>query len=534
MIHLLRFAFASPIRLLATLCIAALVLTMCARASAQVILVQTPGDFDGSFGGGDGKVPNIPVGDISSDVAAVALQPDGKIVLVGGCVDAGTVWKFCVVRLNADGGLDTTFDGPAGTGNGRFMFEIGTTGNGARAVAIQPDGKILISGICVNGGFVRFCLARLNVDGSFDTSFVGPASTASGRFSFSIVGENDYPTLLALQPDGRILVAGYCARGGATPTCAARLNADGSFDTSFRPSSPYGAGKYVFDVVDDNDNYNESIALQPDGKIVLAGYCPNSTSSQYFFCIARLTASGALDSTFSTDGKLKFSSTTGEDLLRRIAIQPDGKIVAVGRCSNIVCLARINSNGTLDTTFDGPESLNPGNGKFSLTLGAGFSEMPNVALQPDGKILVAAKCSGDGGAVCVARLGPDGRRDGTFDGPTGSGGGFVYLTIGSTNIIRAMALQPDGKTVLAGWCSDVICVARIYGGPFGYKNCSPDIDGDGRMTPTVDALINTRVMLGLTGSAVTGGINFPASAKRNSWSEIRNYLVSQCGMSIVP
>jgi hypothetical protein len=98
------------------------------------------------------------------------------------------------------------------------------------------------------------------------------------------------------------------------------------------------------------------------------------------------------------------------------------------------------------------------------------------------------------------------------------------------NVLRALKR-------IAAQCIGVvmnICATRLSGGPFGYQSCSPDIDGDGLMTATVDALINTRVMLGLTGSAVTGGITFPADATRNSWSDIRTYLVTQCGMTIAP
>ena len=100
-----------------------------------------------------------------------------------------------------------------------------------------------------------------------------------------------------------------------------------------------------------------------------------------------------------------------------------------------------------------------------------------------------------------------------------------------------MTLQPDGKVLLAGYCTNGatigFCVARYDGGPFGYRNCSLDIDGDGSVLATTDSLIHTRIALGITGPAVVNGITFPPTATRNTWPLIRDYLVTQCGMSLV-
>jgi hypothetical protein len=106
--------------------------------------------------------------------------------------------------------------------------------------------------------------------------------------------------------------------------------------------------------------------------------------------------------------------------------------------------------------------------------------------------------------------------------------------------VKAMQLQPDGKILVAGYCKSSVsapatfCIARLNPGSSGARNCTPDIDGDGRSTATVDGLIMTRVMLGLTGTAVTGGITFPAAAPRKTWSAIRSYLVTHCAMTLGP
>jgi Domain of unknown function (DUF5122) beta-propeller len=134
---------------------------------------------------------------------------------------------------------------------------------------------------------------------------------------------------------------------------------------------------------------------------------------------------------------------------------------------------------------------------------------------------------------CAARYNANGTLDTTWNST-----GTVITPIGTGNDrASAIALQPDGKVLLAGYCSNGsdtdFCAARFDGGPFGYQNCKPDLDGDGLNTATVDGLINMRVMLGMTGSAVTNGITFPANVTRNTWPLIREYLVTQCGMSLV-
>ena len=112
--------------------------------------------------------------------------------------------------------------------------------------------------------------------------------------------------------------------------------------------------------------------------------------------------------------------------------------------------------------------------------------------------------------------------------PAGNGSSFAYAAL----------LQPDGKIVLAGNCfsgsTSDFCAVRYDGGSFSFQNCKPDLDGDGRFLATTDALIYTRIALGITGNAVVGGITFAANATRNTWSLIRDYLVTQCGLSLVP
>ncbi|MDW8312412.1 MAG: hypothetical protein RMK02_06710 [Burkholderiales bacterium] len=506
---------------------------------------QVPGSFDGSFALGNGKA-FISFGTNTGETAsAVVVQPDGKILLAGICAPTSSHsynGNFCLARLLSNGQLDPDFDGPSGNGDGKFTLSMGGTDNMATAVLVQPDGKIVVAGSCNFGspGGFDFCIARLLPNGDYDPSFTGPASGTSmsgpGRFAFPVGSANDFVSEIVRQPDNKILLVGTCSQAGSADFCLARINPDGTFDTSFNGPSSSGGGRFLLQMTTAWDSAN-AVAIQPDGKILVAGTCGGSTDD---FCIARLLANGTFDSSFGSSGKTIFPVGTSGDNVNAIAVQPDGRIVLAGHCyigsSFKFCLARLNTDGTLDDTFDGPSGT--GNGKFDFPIGQN-DYATALALAPDGKIIVAGYCdvviSAD---FCLARLNPDGSLDTTFDGPNPvPGNGKFPLPIGSTtDIATSMALQPDGKIVVAGFCSNGsnydFCVARLNGGPFGYQQCSMDIDGDGQHLATRDGLIMTRVMLGLTGSAVTQGITFAPHATRTSWSAIRNFLVTQCGMSL--
>ncbi len=151
-------------------------------------------------------------------------------------------------------------------------------------------------------------------------------------------------------------------------------------------------------------------------------------------------------------------------------------------------------------------------------------------------MLLAGGCAnGTNETFCVIRYNADGRLDTAWNST-----GKVISPIDTASVEPpsvTMVLQPDGKVLLAGTCfngsNNDFCAIRYDGGPFGYKNCSLDIDGDNRVLATTDSLIHARIALGITGSAVTNGITFPPTATRNTWPLIRDYLVTQCGMSLV-
>jgi uncharacterized delta-60 repeat protein len=526
---------------------AALLSCLSNSGNVQAIPAQIPGDLDMSFASGTGVISNFTVSPFgSSQATAMALQSDGKIVLAGYC-DGPNSQDFCVVRLNPDGSQDASFVGPLGNGNGAMLLDVGGNNDTANAVAIQPDGKILVAGSCHNGANNDFCIARLNPNGSLDATFDGPSGTGNGQVMLPIGSSDDFATAMALQPDGKIVLVGNCVVSNQNDFCAARLNVDGSFDTSFVGPNGTAAGKFTFPMGISND-YATAVALQSDGMIVIAGRCV-SPMVDFDFCITRLTGVGAFDTTFdgpggSSNGKFLLPISSSNDLLSALLIQPDGKILLAGSClvgiaNNDFCVARLLADGSFDSTFDGPSGT--GDGKILLPITASKSDNATaLALQPDGKILLGGHCdSGTNEDFCLARLHIDGSLDQSFDGPGGTGNGKFLLPIGaSNNVAGAMLLQPDGKIVIGGYCdigggSNQFCLARLYGGPFGYKNCSMDIDGDGKVLPTTDGLLLTRIALGFTGAAVLSGAQ-GVGATRNTWPKVRDYLVNQCGMSVAP
>ncbi len=261
------------------------------------------GSLDSTFGSG-GKLTTDFGG---FDVAlGVALQADGKIVAVGG---GGSGSDFALARYNADGSLDASF----GSG-GMVTTDFGGF-EAATAVAIQGDGKIVVTGSTFSGGFQQFVLARYNGDGGPDTSFGG------GKVVTDFGLGSGFGGALAIQTDGKIVAAG---RAG-TDFVVARYNGDGSPDASFGSggivSTDFGGA--LFDAA-------FGVALQSNGKIVAAGSTFNGFSPPAAdFAFARYNPDGSLDPSFGS-GKVT-TDLGGFDVAAGIALQADGKIIAAGQ-----------------------------------------------------------------------------------------------------------------------------------------------------------------------------------------------------------
>ncbi|MET9965919.1 calcium-binding protein [Streptomyces sp. NPDC006356] len=286
------------------------------------------GALDSGFGTGGRVITDVRG---SEDYAnGVAVQADGKIVVVGRTSDPETLNpEFTVVRYNPDGTLDTGF----GTG-GTVVTEFGTGGpSEAFSVKVQANGGI----VAVGSSGAAFALARYNGDGSLDTGFDG-----DGRVTTTFAGGAATAFDVALQSDGKIVAAGragYNYPANASDFALARYNGDGSLDTGFDADGRVTTAFAEADVIG-------GVALQSDGKIVVSGF------SDFDFALARYNPTGTLDSGFSGDGKVTtdFGSGTldrGSDL----ALQSDGKIVVAGMSQAEFAVSRYNPDGNLDGGF---------------------------------------------------------------------------------------------------------------------------------------------------------------------------------------
>lgn len=356
----------------------------------RIIRLNTDGSIDNSFAVGTG---------FDAGVNTVVVQPDGKIVVGGNFANFNGTPAGAIVRLMPDGSLDATFNTLSGTG---FTYSPGILGK-IRTISLQSDGKMIVGGefLYYNGSNIAN-LIRLNANGSID-----------GTFNSSGALINSFVWTTAIQPDGKILVGGdFLAFNGVTQKYILRLNTDGTADATFNTGS-YCNGKL------------RSIAIQPDGKIVIAGYF-TSYNGVARNSIARLNADASLD--------LSFNPGTGFNTwVSRVALQADGKILAGGgfltfNGSTRNGIVRINSDGSLDAGY------NPYTGSSSYYVWS-------FAVQPNGKIIFGGSFNSVNGVYSykIARIEEDGSLDVSFN-PLNGANHTVYTT----------TVQSDGKIIVGG------------------------------------------------------------------------------------
>jgi uncharacterized delta-60 repeat protein len=369
-----------------------------------------PGLIDNTFDF-DGKLQLAPLSAGADGGRGVVVLPDGKILVVGNNSSSITV----AARYNADGTLDTTF------GVGGRISIAGSSTNTVYDVELTADGKILISGERAS----KFWLMRLNADGSLDTSF-GTNCEAFATFSSSAAGRT-----MAQQADGKIVVVGTSSSDFA----AARFNADGTLDTTF------GTAGLVLIPIGTTTDSAYDVAVQTDGKIVIVGSAFNSSTVEDY-AVIRLTSSGALDTTFATGGKAILSLGAGStaEIAKKVALQADGKIVVAGNTAGAMNVLRLNTDGTLDTTFSGD-----GLATQPFAIPASTDAM---VIGADGKILLAGYLQSATTNLdwAFARFNADGTNDASF----GTGGARVVGLGTGSDRIYAAALQSDGRIVVAG------------------------------------------------------------------------------------
>jgi uncharacterized delta-60 repeat protein len=413
-----------------------------------------PGDLDTTFNPPNGVVTYD--GGISRDYgSAVAIQPDGKIVVAGGSYTSPRPYDVLVLRYNADGSPDNDF----GT-NGVVTYDGGSRDWGW-GMALQSDGKIVVAGHTNTVGSGRrdfdLLVLRYNADGSLDRSF-----GTNGVVTYDGGGVHEYGRAVAIQSDGKIVVAGGTGTTSYGNLLVFRYNADGSLDKSFGTNgvATYSGTRHAC---------AWTLAIQSDGKIVVAGESSNGTDQDVL--VLRYNADGSLDSSFGTSGLVTYDTGSGHDYAESVAIQPDGKIVVAGwgwRWD--LLLFRYNADGSLDSSFGT-------NGVVAYEGEDG--DCVAVAIQPDGKIVAAGSTyNGTDVDVWVLRF----KTDGSLDNSFGTDGVATYDGGGSNEYAWKVAIQSDGNIVIAGegnnGSNNDVLVLRLIGGGSEPIPASIDIEPD--------------------------------------------------------
>jgi uncharacterized delta-60 repeat protein len=399
------------------------------------------GSLDPDFGNGGRVLTNF--GHRSDDERAhdVAVQPDGKIVAVGDHKGNGGP-EFAVARYSRDGALDGTFGG----GDGKVTTSFSGYGI-ANALAIQPDGKIVVAGYGVDPSYGDFVLARYNPNGSLDGTFGGGDGKVTTNFGNRTFDE---ASTLIVQPDGKLVVAGSTSRVSDFETfyeavALARYAADGTLDETFGG----GDGKVRTDVGPGNDAARD-LVLKPNGKLVVAGYTAKTTGrfAQTRFLMVRYGPKGRVDRGFGGNGKVTtdFGYDGGAYALVR---QPDNKIVAAGYSVRIrgtdmkFALARYEADGKLDRDFGE-------DGRVFTPMGTDGAAAYDLARLPSGRLVAA----GSYGIFALARYTPSGALDSSF----GEGGRVLTKFRNEADAGEAVAAQGNGRVIVAGrsiFCDEV-------------------------------------------------------------------------------
>ena len=409
-----------------------------ATAPLTVTVRGLPGVVDTSFAGG---VVHQAV-DIGEDYAnAVAVQADGKVIVAGSSATATGTW-VSLVRFQRDGALDTGF----GT-NGKVITQVGTLGNdGAQAVAVQADGKIVVAGASDQGATgLDFAVLRYKADGSLDTTFGN-----AGKTVVDFAGDGDRAWALLLQADGKIVVGGEANTGtNATGVDFAllRLNADGTPDEGFgqhgKVLTPVG-GNTATDVV-------HGLAIQGvlgEARILAVG-------GEGDFRAARYRPDGTLDTSFGTQGRIVglFNSAIGG--ARAVTVLPTGEAVLAGQVNHHFAAVQLTTSGALDAAFGTA-------GRFEQSLATNWNEATALVRQDDGKLILGGwvySGAGSSGDFAALRLTAGGLLDTAF----GNAGVTITAAASGTKDDegRALVLQPDDR---------VPAVRAIQAGPANESN----------------------------------------------------------------
>jgi uncharacterized delta-60 repeat protein len=418
----------------------------------SVVSLALPGDVDPTWNGSGQTINAIGSGDALAH--GLVTGSDGRVYQVGAC-RIGAAYHFCVIRYTVEGKLDLSWNH-----SGRLISPIGSGESDGRAITLDPDGNVFVAGACKLGSDRHYCVAKYAADGKLDTSWNGTGYTVT------VVGaKSSYAQAIALQADGRVLVTGAC-RVVATVDeyCTLRYNADGELDTSWGD-----AGIVVTPLSMTSDNLALAIAVQSDGRILVAGHCETISGVQGCTVRYRADGSldrrwGGTGIVLTSVGPLETRTNS------IVVEKESGKVTVAGYCygpdGGRFCSARYLKDGVLDLTWseDGLEFSDFNFSTFPIT--NNFAN--TIVLQPDGKLLQSGYCGTPSGfaVFCVVRYTPFGVLDGTWSSDgiamTPIGSSFSYS--------RGMGFSAGDRVVLGGTCVfggvRAFCTVRYEGGTF--------------------------------------------------------------------
>jgi uncharacterized delta-60 repeat protein len=496
------------------------VLILLAGLLISTSALAAPGELDPTFNG-TGIMPAGTTGaGIYNPVNLLLVQPDGKILLARG----GANFSFDIVRLDPSGTPDLSFGDNGVSHNDPAV----TWWTDLRQIVLQPDGKILMAGSTAPDSC---SVARLNADGSTDMSF-----GVNGLVATYIHGEYCWGTSVAVDPDGKVILGGYIVSGQPVISemlfdwMAMRFKSDGSPDTSFGTNGVVRVCPYQRP---GNGNSTQKVLVQPDGKIILIGSMVNITGA---FGYVRLNSNGTLDSNFGNGG---IAALPSGFQISNGALQPDGKIIALGTDPHSFVVMRTNSNGTIDTSFGT-------GGRTVSSLATAYSHTTTgIVLQPDGKILAGGatqiggistlaviRYNADGTVDRAPSLAPFGKRESVLTSFWGNNG-MATLPLGIDMRMCNVAIDPAGRVVIFGQplnssSGGSLTLARFQGDSSPYasvsgtvrtsgglpiRNAYVTLSGGSLSTP-VTVLTNNLGIYQFIGLPVTETYTVAATAKR--------------------
>ncbi|MBP6333954.1 MAG: T9SS type A sorting domain-containing protein [Bacteroidia bacterium] len=363
-------------------------------SSAQPALLDITFDGDG--------IVTTPIGSAFEGAYSILTQPDGKIILAGysnSSTGANFNYDFAIVRYNTDGSLDTSF-----SQDGKSTVDFGSISDFGYSAALQADGKIIVIGkifINVNTN-IGFAVTRVNADGTLDLSFSG-----DGKYTFDFNNGDDQPGKVALQSDGKIVIGGSALNLSSLNDEMAmiRLDSSGTLDGSF------GVGGKVLTSIGSGRDRALDMVVLPNDEILLCGRSDNGTDLD--FAIAKYDRNGNLSSNFGSGGKISTDISGEDDYGNSIAVQTDGKIIMAGYTGDVLAgtkfaMIRYDSLGQIDVGF----GLN---GKV-VTDFVSHDQNYGICIQADHKILLAGRVyNGSDNDFGIARYDEFGNLDNSFD-----------------------------------------------------------------------------------------------------------------------